>query len=342
MFTMKIVDSDAFLEMPLSSQCLYFHLNMRADDDGFVGNPRKIMRMIQATEDDLKILLAKRFLIMFEDSVVVIKHWWMHNTLSKDRYSETAYIDDKSQLYVKPNKAYTLNPDCTDKLAVEEHKKEKKEYSEARVKRMTALKDSELPTHFNRVISNLFNNERCPVCNCVMDINDTQTRPTVQHNIPISKGGKHELTNISVICQSCNCSLNNQHTPPYNTDIVIQKWNNMQNKKAPLLEREPANDLEKVEKVYLENYKQLYEQGVVRLEKPVINWTVSRKLTKDCITKYGLETILNAVRKSKDNKFCVTKGYVLTTILSAGILSQLINSTDGRIDNDSEVGEINF
>ena len=110
MFTMKIVDSDAFLEMPLSSQCLYFHLNMRADDDGFVGNPKKIMRMIQATEDDLKILLAKRFLIMFEDNVVVVKHWWMHNTLAKDRYNETSYIDDKAQLYIKENKAYSLNP----------------------------------------------------------------------------------------------------------------------------------------------------------------------------------------------------------------------------------------
>ena len=83
---------------------------MRADDDGFVGNPKKIMRMIQATEDDLKILLAKRFLIMFEDNVVVVKHWWMHNTLAKDRYNETSYIDDKAQLYIKENKAYSLNP----------------------------------------------------------------------------------------------------------------------------------------------------------------------------------------------------------------------------------------
>ena len=71
MFTMKIVDSDAFLDMPLSSQCLYFHLNMRADDDGFVGNPKRIMRLIGANDDDLKILLAKRFLIIFEDNVVV-------------------------------------------------------------------------------------------------------------------------------------------------------------------------------------------------------------------------------------------------------------------------------
>lgn len=130
MLSMKIVDSDAFLEMPLSSQCLYFHLNMRADDDGFVGNPKKIMRMIQATEDDLKILLAKRFLIMFEDSVVVIKHWWIHNTLSKDRYSETTYIDDKAQLFVKENKAYTLNPSQSDTPAIEARTKETKELPE--------------------------------------------------------------------------------------------------------------------------------------------------------------------------------------------------------------------
>lgn len=116
MFTMKIVDSDAFLDMPLSSQCLYFHLNMRADDDGFVGNTKRIMRMIGASEDDLKILLAKRFLIMFEDNVVVIKHWWLHNTLVKDRYHETTYTDEKAQLFIKENKAYTLNQNETLKI----------------------------------------------------------------------------------------------------------------------------------------------------------------------------------------------------------------------------------
>ena len=112
--------------------------------------------------------------------------------------------------------------------------------------------------------------------------------------------------------------------------------------KKPLASREPKNDLEQVEKIYLGNYKTLYEQGIVKLEKPVINWGQSRKLTKDCISKYGLETIKDAVKKSIDNKFVIKTGYVLTTILSAGVLSQLINSTDGRIDNDTEVGEIDF
>ena len=74
MFTQKIVDSDAFLDMPLTTQALYFHLNMRADDDGFINNPKKIQRMIGASDDDLKLLIAKRFLLAFENGVVVIKH----------------------------------------------------------------------------------------------------------------------------------------------------------------------------------------------------------------------------------------------------------------------------
>lgn len=68
MFNIKIVDSDAFLDMPLSAQCLYFHLNMRADDDGFVGNPKRIQRLVGASEDDLKLLIAKRFLLTFENN----------------------------------------------------------------------------------------------------------------------------------------------------------------------------------------------------------------------------------------------------------------------------------
>jgi hypothetical protein len=107
MFTQKIVDSDAFLDMPLSTQALYFHLNMRADDDGFVNNPKKVQRMIGASEDDLKLLIAKRFLIHFENGIVVIKHWRMHNLLRKDRYTETQYIEQKNMLLIKGNGVYT-------------------------------------------------------------------------------------------------------------------------------------------------------------------------------------------------------------------------------------------
>ena len=107
MFTQKIVDSDAFLDMPLSSQALYFHLNMRADDDGFVNNPKRIQRTIGASEDDLKLLIAKRFLICFENGVVVIKHWRMHNLLRKDRYNPTQYVEQMQTLEIKGNGAYT-------------------------------------------------------------------------------------------------------------------------------------------------------------------------------------------------------------------------------------------
>ena len=76
MFAKTIIDSDAFLDMPMSTQALYFHLSMRADDDGFINNPKRIQRMIGASDDDLKLLIAKSFIIVFESGVVVIKHYW--------------------------------------------------------------------------------------------------------------------------------------------------------------------------------------------------------------------------------------------------------------------------
>ena len=98
MFSKTIIDSDMFLDMPLSAQALYFHLSMRADDDGFVNNPKKIQRMIGASDDDCRILLAKRFILSFESGIIVIRHWKLHNYIQKDRYKETLYVDEKSQL----------------------------------------------------------------------------------------------------------------------------------------------------------------------------------------------------------------------------------------------------
>ena len=114
MFAKTIIDSDAFLDMPLSTQALYFHLSMRADDDGFINNSKKIQRMIGASDDDLKLLMAKSFLIPFQSGVVVIKHWKIHNYIRSDRYKETVYQEEKSLLSVKDNNAYTLGiPDGT-------------------------------------------------------------------------------------------------------------------------------------------------------------------------------------------------------------------------------------
>ena len=109
MFSLKIVDTDAFLDMPQSTQNLYFHLGMRADDEGFIGNVKRIMKMIGSSEDDKKVLLAKKFLIEFESGVVVIKHWKMNNYLQNDRIKETAYLQEKSTLYLKDNGSYTLD-----------------------------------------------------------------------------------------------------------------------------------------------------------------------------------------------------------------------------------------
>ncbi len=109
MFAKKITESDAFLDMPSSTQMLYFHLSMNADDDGFVNNPKKIQRMCGASDDDFKLLIAKSFVILFESGIIVIKHWKMHNYIQSDRYRPTDYVDEKSMLGVKRNKAYTLD-----------------------------------------------------------------------------------------------------------------------------------------------------------------------------------------------------------------------------------------
>lgn len=107
MFAKTIIDSDAFIDMPLSTQALYFHLSMRADDDGFINNPRKIQRMVGGSDDDLKLLAAKRFIIPFDSGVVVIKHWKIHNYIQRDRYKPTVYSEEKSLLEIKENGAYT-------------------------------------------------------------------------------------------------------------------------------------------------------------------------------------------------------------------------------------------
>ncbi len=107
MFSLQIVDTDAFLEMPVSSQLLYFHLAMRADDEGFIGNPRKIVRIVGSNEDDFKVLVAKRFLLTFDSGVVVIKHWLIHNTIRMDRFNETTYEKEKKELKLNKNRGYT-------------------------------------------------------------------------------------------------------------------------------------------------------------------------------------------------------------------------------------------
>lgn len=108
MFAKTIIDSDAFIEMPVSARLLYYDLSMRADDDGFVNSPKKIMKMIGASSDDMNILIARKFVIAFENGVVVIKHWRIHNYIKNDRYKETNYKEQKALLELDENKSYRL------------------------------------------------------------------------------------------------------------------------------------------------------------------------------------------------------------------------------------------
>lgn len=226
MFAKTIIDSDAFLEMPMSSQALYFHLNMRADDDGFINNPRKIQRMIGASDDDLKLLIAKNFIIPFESGIVVIKHWKIHNYIRRDRKKATVYPEEMALLSVKDNGTYTLHD-----YPVSEPKQIKGhnecEEDEEETLRQKAYKDSSLPYSFEYKIRNAFVGEKCPVCGCTMNFANNLVNPTIQHNVPISKGGRHELGNISVICRSCNSSIRDKETSQLNAEEVIKRWDDI-------------------------------------------------------------------------------------------------------------------
>lgn len=108
MFSKSIIDSDLFLDMPATTQMLYFHLAMRADDDGFINNPKRIMRMIGAADDDMRILIAKKFVILFDSGIVVIKHWRIHNYIRSDRYKPSIFAE-KNSLYLDKGMVYQEN-----------------------------------------------------------------------------------------------------------------------------------------------------------------------------------------------------------------------------------------
>ena len=128
MFNKSVTNNDKFLEMPDSSQNLYFHLSMNADDDGFVDNWKSIMRMTGHKDDDLKVLITKNFVIPFESGVIVIKHWRLNNYLQKDRIVQTNYKMEKSQLKVDENNVYTLDTECIhsiDKYSIDNNNHQK-------------------------------------------------------------------------------------------------------------------------------------------------------------------------------------------------------------------------
>ena len=107
MFAKSIVLSDAFTDMPATARCLYFTLGMFADDDGFIGNPKSVMRQCGSSEDDMRVLLSKRFLLAFDSGVIVIKHWRMNNYLQNDRHYRTTYLEELATLELDEKGAYT-------------------------------------------------------------------------------------------------------------------------------------------------------------------------------------------------------------------------------------------
>jgi hypothetical protein len=232
MFAKTIIDSDAFLEMPQSTQLLYFHLSMRADDDGFINKPRAIMRTVGAKDDDLAILGAKKFIIPFESGIVVIKHWKIHNYIQSDRKQATKYKDELSMLELDENNAYRLPMVNSAQKAIPHIEEECVVDGEIIDKdcvelRKEAYAASDLPYSFIYKIRLAFWNKPCPICGAIMK-DDECTRnlvPSIQHNTPISKGGKHELGNISVICKRCNVSIRNNVTGSLNSEEVTRVWN---------------------------------------------------------------------------------------------------------------------
>jgi hypothetical protein len=152
MFAKTIIDSDEFLDMPLSTQTLYFHLSMRADDDGFINNPKKIMRMIGANQNEMDLLLFKHFILKFNSGVIVIKHWKLHNYIQKDRYKETVYLEEKALLKLKSNNVYTMDTECiqigdTGKVSIELDKSKSKDNKEGN------KSTSKIETDFNEIYS---------------------------------------------------------------------------------------------------------------------------------------------------------------------------------------------
>lgn len=229
MFSKDITESDAFADMPLSTQALYFHLGMSADDDGFVNNAKKIQRGIGASPDDLNLLIAKKFLIKFDSGVVVIKHWRINNAIRNDRKNDTKYSDEMGLLCVQENGSYSLADQCSNLLPMVTGDSGNDEET----LRQKAYRESSLPYSFDYKIRRAFEGQPCPICGAAMSatvedgIATDFRKPSIQHNLPLSKGGKHELGNISVICHQCNVSIRDEETGKLNSEQVIDVWNDI-------------------------------------------------------------------------------------------------------------------
>lgn len=125
MFSNTITDTDRFLDMPASTQNLYFHLNMHADDDGFVDSPKRIMRNVGASNDDMNVLLSKQFVLNFDSGIILIKDWKIHNVIRKDMYKPTIYTDEKNQIILDDTNSYRLRNEYVPQIRLDKNRLDK-------------------------------------------------------------------------------------------------------------------------------------------------------------------------------------------------------------------------
>lgn len=156
MFSLSVVDTDSFLEMPISSRLLYYELGMRADDDGFIPNWRKILMFTGLKEDDLKILIMKNFVIPFESGVIVIRHWRMNNYLQKDRTKPTIYQEELKKLNIDKSNVYNLDTECIHRIeenSIDKYSIEEKEVQEKEVETCIQTIFDFIESEFGRTLS---------------------------------------------------------------------------------------------------------------------------------------------------------------------------------------------
>lgn len=271
MFTKQVTDTDAFQEMPLSTQALYFHLNMHADDDGFVKNPKKITRMIGAAEDDLRLLIAKRFVIAFDASgILVIKHWRMHNTLRADRYHPTEYVEEFRMLGLKSNKSYTddlSNPDIVCMMGRQEQRQIPSELSVSDETPVTEMATNGKPS------GNHMATTWQPSGTADIDID--KNRVGIEE-ISVEKG----ITSIDSP-EEVNTLSNERVCRTKDVRRVVSAWNELG--LNPIRGIQPQT-----------------ERG---------------KMTRKRINDFGVETVLEAIAKVKESRFCAgdnKKGWTAT------------------------------
>lgn len=237
MLSKKVTDHDNFVSLSASAQALYMHLCMSADDDGFCNQVSLAMFKAHAGTQDLEALISKRYIYQFESGVVVIKHWKLHNCIRGDRKKDTVYQEEFNQLLIKENGSYSL--------PAQTHVDNPNETPRQRAYRLSSL-----PYSFDYKIRKAFQGKECPMCGSKMQVEvdegiaSKNRIPTIQHNIPISKGGQHELGNISVICKHCNVSNQNKITGDLNADEVIDVWQKICNEKPgqTLVDTCPSSD----------------------------------------------------------------------------------------------------